>query len=66
MKTNPDSIEETGIVAEIRRVKQQLFEACGHDVHRMFEQLRRDQADSGHAIIPRVGRVRAPVAVGVK
>ncbi len=60
MNSNPKSSEDTGIVAEVRRVKQQLFEACGRDIHRMFEQLRSEQATSGHTIIPRVGRIQPP------
>lgn len=63
MNSTPDLQPEDSIVAEVRRVKEALFDACGRDVHRMFEQLRREQQTSDHPIIPRVGPIKQPHAL---
>jgi hypothetical protein len=63
MNLNPDTQTDDSIVAEVRRVKEALFDACGRDVRRMFEQLRREQQDSDHPIIPRVGPIKQPHAL---
>ena len=63
MNSNPDIQTDDNIVAEVRRVKEALFDACGRDVHRMFEQLRREQQASDHPIIPRVGPIQQPHAL---
>jgi hypothetical protein len=63
MNSNLNLQPEDGIVAEVRRVKEALFDACGRDVHRMFEELRREQQTSDHPIIPRVGPIKQPHAL---
>lgn len=63
MNSNPDTPADDSIVAEVRRVKEALFDACGRDVHRMFEQLRNEQQTSDHPIIPRVGPIKQPHAL---
>lgn len=42
------------LVAEVRRIREDLFAAAGHDIHEFCRRLREKQARSGH----RVSRAR--------
>jgi len=39
------------IVAEVRRAREELFAAAGHDLHRFCDDLRQRQEKSGHPLI---------------
>jgi len=41
------------IVAEVRRVRGELFAAAGHDIHEFCRRLREKQAASGHPVVAR-------------
>ena len=41
------------IVAEVRRAREELFAAAGHDIHEFCRQLREKQAASGHPVVTR-------------
>ena len=41
------------IVAEVRRVREQLFAAAGHDIHEFCRRLREKQGGSGHHVVTR-------------
>lgn len=41
------------IVAEVRRVREELFAAAGYDVHEFCRRLRERQATSGHQVVAR-------------
>jgi hypothetical protein len=41
------------IVAEVRRVRQELFAAAGHDIHEFCRRLREKQPASGHVVVVR-------------
>lgn len=41
------------IVAEVRRVREELFAAAGHDIHEFCRRLREKQAASGHPVVTR-------------
>jgi len=41
------------IVAEVRRVREELFAAAEHDIHEFCRRLRAKQATSGHQIVTR-------------
>ncbi len=47
------------IVEEIRRIRRQLSEECGHDVRRFGEMIRERQRKSGREYIPPPERSRA-------
>lgn len=46
------------IVAEVRRVREQLFAAAGHDIHEFCRRLREKQARSGHEVVTRAPRAK--------
>lgn len=46
------------IVAEVRRVREELFAAAGHDIHEFCRRLREKQAGSGHPIATRAPRAK--------
>lgn len=41
------------IVAEVRRVRENLFAAAGYDIREFCRRLREKQARSGHPIVTR-------------
>jgi hypothetical protein len=41
------------IVSEVRRVREELFAAAGHDIHEFCRRLRGKQAASGHPVVTR-------------
>ena len=41
------------IVAEVRRVREELFAAAGHDIHEFCRRLREKQPASGHPVATR-------------
>jgi hypothetical protein len=41
------------IVAEVRRVREELFAAAGGDVHAFCRRMREKQAGSGHRVVTR-------------
>ena len=43
------------IVAEVRRVREELFAATGHDIREYCRRLRQEQSTSGHPVITRRG-----------
>ncbi len=45
------------ILAEVRRIKEELAAASGYDVHKMLDDARRDQAKSGRRILSPPKRV---------
>ena len=48
-ETRSDTPDE--ILAEVRRIKEELAAAHGYDLHKMLEEARRDQAKSGRRIL---------------
>ena len=42
------------IVAEVRRVREELFAAAGRDIHEFCRRLREKQVESGHPVVTRV------------
>lgn len=46
------------IVAEVRRVREELFTAAGHDIHEFCRRLREKQATSGHQVVTRATRAK--------
>ena len=48
-ETDSDAPDE--ILAEVRRIKEELAAAHGYDVRKMLEEARRDQAQSGRRIL---------------
>lgn len=53
MNSSTDMDLESEIVTEVRRIKRQLSERFGGDLHRMCEDARSREASSGHRIIDR-------------
>ena len=41
------------IVAEVRRVREELFAAAGRDIHEFCRRLREKQAESGQPVVTR-------------
>ena len=41
------------IVAEVRRVREELFAAAGRDIHEFCRRLREKQVRSGHQVVTR-------------
>ncbi len=41
------------IVAEVRRVREELFAAAGRDIHEFCRRLREKQVKSGHPVVTR-------------
>jgi hypothetical protein len=39
------------IVAEVRSAREQLFAACDYDLEKLAERLRKDQKESGRAVV---------------
>ena len=53
MKTIQDPAATSGgdlVLQEIWRIKDQLSAERGHDVHRLFEEIRKREKTSGHPI----------------
>lgn len=48
----PESDAPDEILAEVRRIKEELAAAHGYDIHKMLDEARREQAQSGRRIIP--------------
>jgi hypothetical protein len=48
------------VVQEMRRNGARIAEACGGDVHRMAEHLRRAQSKSAQRVVRRVGKSATP------
>ena len=46
------------IVAEVRRVREELFAAAGRDIHEFCRRLREKQARSGHRVVTRAPRAQ--------
>jgi transposase len=44
------------IVAEVRRIREELFAAAGYDIQEFCRRLREKQAQSGHRVITREPR----------
>jgi hypothetical protein len=38
------------VLEEIRRIKEELFAAQGHDIHRLFAEAREREEHSGHQV----------------
>lgn len=51
------------IVAEVRRAREELFAAAGHDLHQLCDELRQRQEKSGHPLI-RAARSPQPEPAG--
>lgn len=49
------------IVAEVRRVRETLFAAAGHDINEFCRRLREKQATSGHRIVARAPRTNSDI-----
>ncbi len=41
------------IVAEVRRVREELFAAAGYDLQEFCRRLREEEASSGHEVVTR-------------
>jgi hypothetical protein len=41
------------LVAEVRRIREDLFAAAGRDIHEFCRRLREKQARSGHRVVTR-------------
>jgi hypothetical protein len=46
------------IVAEVRRVREELFAAAGHDIHEFCRRLREKQDASGHRVVTRAASAK--------
>ena len=46
------------IVAEVRRIRQELFAAAGCDIHEFCRRLHEKQATSGHRVVTREPRAK--------
>ena len=57
--TDTDPIWRDPIVAEVRRVRERLFAAAGHDIHEFCRRLRDKQAQSGHEVVTRARRAES-------
>jgi hypothetical protein len=55
MNENPDeSAAQSGgdlVLQEVRRIKDELSAARGHDIHRLFAEARERQKRSGHPVV---------------
>jgi hypothetical protein len=51
--TEFDPVWRDPIVAEVRRIRQELFAAAGRDIHEFCRRLREKQAQSGHQVVTR-------------
>ena len=51
--TEADPVWRDPIVAEVRRVREELFAAAGRDIHEFCRRLREKQARSGHPVVKR-------------
>ena len=51
--TEEQQVWRDPIVAEVRRVREKLFAAAGHDIHEFCRRLREKQAASGHPVVTR-------------
>jgi hypothetical protein len=49
--TDPIEEEEDPIVAEVRRVRDEIAASHGYDLRRIFEDARRRQHLSGHPVV---------------
>ena len=47
----PELDSQDEILAEVRRIKEELAAAHGYDIHSMCEEARRHQAESGRRIL---------------
>jgi len=47
------------LVAEVRRVREDLFAAAGRDIHEFCRRLREKQAHSGHRVVTRPPRTKS-------
>ncbi len=57
--TEADPIWRDPIVAEVRRVREELFAAAGRDIHEFCRRLREKQARSGHQVVTRAPHAKA-------
>ena len=46
------------IVAEVRRVREELFAAAGYDIREFCRRLREKQTRSGHHVVTRAPRAK--------
>lgn len=46
------------IVAEVRRVREELFAAAGYDIREFCRRLREKQAKSGHHVVRRAPQAK--------
>jgi hypothetical protein len=44
-------VREDPIVEEVRRIRRAYFAQCGNDMHKMFEDLRRRQAEHPERLV---------------
>ena len=51
MNDTADTVSTDEILAEVRRIKEELAAAHGYDIHSMCEEARRHQAESGRRIL---------------
>jgi hypothetical protein len=58
--TEADPVWHDPIVAEVRRVREELFAAAGRDIHEFCRRLREKQARSGHQIVTRSPHAKTP------
>jgi len=59
--TEAEPIWRDPIVAEVRRIREQLFAAAGRDIHEFCRRLREKQAASGHQVVTRGPREPAGI-----
>ena len=58
-ETDEQQVWRDPIVAEVRRVREELFAASGRDIHEFCRRLREKQAGSGHHVVTGVARARS-------
>jgi hypothetical protein len=51
--TEADPIWRDPIVADVRRIREELFAAAGRGIHEFCRRLREKQAQSGHQVVTR-------------
>jgi hypothetical protein len=57
VRPSPSTVEQDPLIAEIRAVKDAVSARYGHDVRRMCQDLRRQQASNAKRVVRRQERL---------
>lgn len=57
--TEVDPVWRDPIVSEVRRIREELFAAAGHDIHEFCRRLREKQSRSGHQVVMRASHAKS-------